>query len=332
MRNSNTSRIAWRLPWAAYGVLALGPFVAGLACSVYDNSLVGDVAAPLGGSGSSSGAAGTGDVGGTAVAGAATGGSASGSAGTSSGGNAGESSTVAGSGGTPSAGNGGSASAGTAGAGAGTGGEPTTGATESIDDMEDGDPEIEINAPRNGYWYVGGDLTAGATTDPPSSKFAMAKLASDRSTYAAHLKAVGYKDWGSVMGFNFTELSGAVKPYDGSAFCGVQFWGKAAAATTVRFRIPDIDTFHQQTGSVCQDPPTGAGTACYDHFGTSFGFTTAWKSFTAKFTDLTQAGTGYHPADMKLKADKLMAVEWALAGTGTTYEIWIDDVEFTKCK
>ncbi len=330
MRNSNTSRIGWRLPWAAYGALALGPCGAGLACSVYDNSLIGDVAAPLGGSGTSAGAAGSGADGGTAIAGTATGGSASGSAGMASGGKAGDNAVTTGGAGAPSAGSGGSGTAGSAGS-AGAGGDATPGPTETIDDMEDGDAEIDIKGPRNGYWYVGGDLTAGATTDPVSGKFMMTMLGgSDRSTFAAHVKAVGYKDWGSVMGFNFIELLTKVNPYDGSAFCGVQFWGKAAAATTVRFRIPDIDT--HQAGGVCKDPPTGAGTACYDHFGTSFGFSTAWKLFSTKFTDLSQAGTGYHPADMKLKSDKLMSVEWALPGSGTTYEIWIDDVEFTKCK
>lgn len=329
MRNSTKPRIAWRLPWAACGALAFGPFVAGLACNVYDNSLLGDVSTPLGGSGATAGSAGSGVSGGGSVAGGSTGGSVSGAAGVANGGKAGDSPSTAGNAGTSTTGGGGSATAGSAGMGAG--GEPEPSATEMIDDMEDGDPEIDVVGGRNGYWYVGGDLTAGATTDPPSAKFAMAKLAvSDRSAFAAHLKAVGYKDWGSVMGFNFTELSTVVKPYDGSAFCGMQFWGKAAAATTVRFRIPDIDT--HQAGNVCKDPPAGAGTACYDHFGTSFSFGTAWKLFSAKFSDLAQAGTGYHPADMKLKSDKLMAVEWALAGTGTTYEIWIDDVEFIKCK
>ncbi len=331
MRNSNTSRIARRLPWAGYGALALGPFVGGLACSVYDTSLLGDMTAPLGGSGKSAGAAGSGGVGGSAIAGEDTGGSASVSAGATSGGKAGESSTTAGSGGsagTSNGGSGGTASAGAAGS-AGAGGTVEPGATESIDDMEDGDPEIVVSGGRNGYWYAGGDLTVGATTDPPSTKYAMAQLAaSDRSTYAAHLKAVGFNDWGSVMGFNFTEQSG-VKPYDASAFCGVQFWGKAAAATNVRVRIPDIDT-HQE-GMVCK-PVGAAGTACYDHFGAQAAFTTAWKSFTIKFTDVMQIGTGYHPADGKIKTAKLFALEWALPGLGKTWEIWVDDVEFIKCK
>jgi hypothetical protein len=216
---------------------------------------------------------------------------------------------------------------------AGTGGDPATSTTESIDDMEDGDPEIMLTGPRNGYWYVGGDPTVGATLEPPSSKFAMSELgAGGRSEYAAHLKAVGFSDWGSVMGFNFIELLTEVNPYDGSAYCGVEFWGKAAGPTTVRFRVPDIDT--HQSGGVCTVPGTTGvnGTACYDHFGKSLSFTAAWQAFSVKFTDLAQVGSGYHPTDNKLKASKLMAVEWALPGTGKTYELWIDDVQFTKCE
>ncbi len=196
--------------------------------------------------------------------------------------------------------------------------------------MEDGDAEIELTGPRNGYWYVGGDVTPDATTEPLSTKFLMTKLAAgERSTYVAHLKAVGFKDWGSVMGFNFIELLTKVKPYDASAYCGIGFYGKAAAATTVRFRVPDIDT--HQNGGVCVDGGSN-GTACYDHFGASLSFTAAWKPFSLKFTDLVQVGSGYHPADGKLKTDKLFAVEWALPGTGNTYEIWIDDVHFIKCE
>lgn len=42
---------------------------------------------------------------------------------------------------------------------------------------------------RNGYWYVGGDLAAGATLEPPASKFEMTQLIGDRSTTVAHVKA-----------------------------------------------------------------------------------------------------------------------------------------------
>lgn len=261
-----------------------------------------------------------------AVGDGATGGSSSGSAsgGEASGGNAGSGASVGGSAGGQTTGGGGSAGA----AAAGAGGE-TAGSTESIDDMEDGDAEIELHDSRNGYWYVGGDLTAGATLEPPATKFTMTELSGDRSTSVAHVKAAGFKDWGSVMGFNFVELLTKVKPYDASAYCGISFWGKAAAATTVRFRLPDVDT--HQAGGVCTDPGT-TGTACYDHFGTSLSFSAAWKQYSVSFSELAQLGTGYHPADGKLKVNQLMAVEWALPGSTTkTYELWIDDVRFTTC-
>ena len=308
--------------------LASWPLALASACSVYDDSLLGNAAAPLGGTAASAGVGGSDATGGVEATGA-TGGSAAGSTGAAAG-KAGDTSE-GGSAGTATAGSAGTSAAGTSAAGtAGTGGEPNSGPTESIDDMEDGDAEIELAGPRNGYWYVGGDLTPDATTDPLSTKFLMTKLAAgERSTYAARLKAVGYKDWGSVMGFNFIELLTKVKPYDGSAYCGIGFYGKAAAATTVRFRVPDIDT--HQNGGVCVDGGTN-GTACYDHFGASLSFSAAWKPFSIKFTDLAQVGTGYHPADGKLKTDKLFAVEWALPGTGNTYEIWIDDVHFIKCE
>jgi hypothetical protein len=260
------------------------------------------------------------------------GGSSSGSTGASaSGGKAGES--VGGSAGVATtSGTGGSGgSGGSGGGGAGGGAGQTATDFEMIDDMEDDDQQIDLSADgRNGYWYVGADATPAGVTDPPSAKFKMAALAAgDRSTYAAHLKATGFTDWGSVIGFNLVEQSG-VKPYDASAYCGVQFWAKAATAFTVRFRLPDGDT--HQAGGVCMT--SGApNQLCYDHFGAFVQVTPAWKSFSVKFSAVAQIGTGYHPADGKLKANQLYAIEWALPGqTGSTYELWIDDVAFMKCQ
>lgn len=322
MRNSTQSRNARRAYWA--GVLASWPLVATSACSIYDASMLDGAAAPLGGSAAEAGSAGISNAGSGAVGAGAAGGAASGSAGEANGGKAGDAPNVGGSAGAPLAGSGGSSGS-PMGGSAGS----TTVGSEVIDDMEDGDAEIEISGPRNGYWYVGGDLTKGATLEPPSSKFAMAELTGDRSTSAAHIKATGFADWGSVMGFNFIELLTKVKTYDASVYCGISFWGKAAAATTVRFRIPDVNT--HQAGGVCTDPGT-TGTSCYDHFGSSLSFSAAWKQYTVKFSDVAQVGSGYHPADGKLKVQALMAVEWALpGGTTKTYEIWIDDVQFTKC-
>jgi hypothetical protein len=158
----------------------------------------------------------------------------------------------------------------------------------------------------------------------------MAKLDSgERSAFAAGLKASGFKDWGSVIGFNFVEQAGVVRAYDASAYCGVQFWGKAAATTAVHLRVPDGDT--HPNGDVCK--LTGpANQLCYDHFVAKVALTTTWKLHSVKFSELTQLGTGYHPADAKLKTDKLYALEWALPGMNMSYEIWVDDVALIKCQ
>jgi hypothetical protein len=311
--------------------LALGPFLAAVACSTYDDSLMGNTAGVTGagtnsaggGTAGSSGSLGSG-AGGT-VAGMSTGGTTAGTAGSASGGTSGDNANIGG---------GGSSSAGSAGAPvmtmAGAGGEPAE-SDDPIDNMEDGNAQVELSDGRNGFWYVGNDGTASGSSVPPPATFSMFELtAGDRSMYAAHLKAAGFTGWGSDIGFNLIEVAGALKPYDASAYCGVQFWGKAAANVPLRFRIPDIDT--HPAGKVCADPGA-AGTSCYDHFGISESFTTTWKPFVVKFADLQQTGTGYHPADKKLKPNSLFSLEWALpGGAAATYEIWIDDVEFVKCK
>lgn len=336
MRNYNLSRTA-RANWPAGArALALWPLLV-LACNVYDDTLVPNVSNPLGGgSGASSNGGtasngGTGTVAGTSSVSGATnvgGGSGSTNAGTSSGGGAGEPTMQGGSAGdTGSSGSGSTASAGST-TTAGAGGEPPSEESVVVDDMEDGDTGIEVKDGRNGYWYAGNDGSAG--TMEPSGAFSMTELAaSDRSAFAAMLKASNFTVWGAVMGFNWVEQATVVKPYDASAYCGLRFWGKAAANTTVRLRVPDSDT--HPSGGVCKDPGA-SGTACYDHFGKNLAFASAWKQFSVKFTELGQTGTGYHPSDGKLKASKLYALEWALPfGAGKTYQVWVDDVELIKC-
>ncbi len=325
MRNFNLSRMASAGAKAGRGALAFWPLLV-VACSVYDETLVEGISTPLGG-GSGSAMAGTG---GTSSSGAANEGGAGASAaaaGTNSGGTSVE---VAGTGGGGVTNGGSSSSSGSGGAAgttlAGSGGEPPTDVVV-VDDMEDGDSGIEQASGRNGYWYAGNDGTAGTMT-PPANAFAMTELSSDRSMFAASLKASGFTSWGSVMGFNFVEQATVVKAYNASAYCSVQFWGKAAANTKVRVRVPDGDT--HPNGNVCKDG-AAADQACYDHFGAYATFTTAWKQFSVVFAATDQLGTGYHPADMKLKTDKLYALEWALPGAGASYQIWVDDVELVKC-
>jgi hypothetical protein len=326
MTNFNVSRMPKGGSFSARLALASGPLFALLACSVYDEPL-----GAAGGAGAGGGAPGN-------VAGATSGGAsntAAGSAGSDGGGTTAGSGATSGTfagGGAGSAGSdvGGTSSGGSETAGTDAGGQPADDAS-IVDDMEDTDAQITVTAGRNGYWYVGNDLTAGGVQEPPSSKFEMFELTAGEngdSTYSAHMKVSGWTGWGTVIGFNLVESAG-VKPYDASAYCGLSFSGKAAAGTSLRFRLPDGDT--HPAGGVCVE--TGAADQlCHDHFSAPVTLTTAWKTVSILFSQLEQLGTGYHPADKKLKAHQLYAVEWALPGSaGKAYEIWIDDVSLLTC-
>jgi hypothetical protein len=198
--------------------------------------------------------------------------------------------------------------------------------------MEDADPQITVAAGRNGFWYVGNDATVGGTQEPPSAAFAMFELIPGEngdSTYSAHMKVSGFKGWGSLIGFNLVESQG-LKPYDASAYCGLHFWGKAAAPTVLRLAAPDGDT--HPAGQVCVE--TGASDQlCHNHFSAAVSLTTAWKSSTVMFASLEQVGTGYRPPDHAFKPDQLYALEWSLPGgsLGKAYEIWIDDITLLSC-
>lgn len=328
MTKSSPSRTSRRAltPLAALA-LAMGPWGVALGCNVYEAGL-------LDGSAAAAGATAEGGSGSGAEAGSKAGeGAAAPTAGNSSmgaeGGMASAGAAGSESGGSSSGATGGTASAGSAGSSAGS--APVSD-PDAIDDMEDDDAQIATVPGRNGYWYVGNDGTEAGTQEPTVGMFMMTALTADErpnSAYAARMKVEGFTGWGSVLGLNFFEQLGKVKAFDATEYCGVRYWGRAAAATTVRFRLPDGDTHPE--GGVCVDGGP-AGQACYDHFGVSAAFTSEWKEFTTMFDAVEQVGNGYQPADMKLKADQLFSLEWSLpGGAGKAYEIWIDDVSFLSC-
>jgi hypothetical protein len=333
MRNFHRDHQRFRALLTPGAALSLGLWLLALGCSIYDDALLDD-GGPVAGSGGS-GESGTANDGGMAdspQAGKASGGGGSQGSGAEPG--AGSGGATAGSGATAAGGStGGDPSAGSSSGGTGgTGGTPVSTDADWVDDMEDGDAQIVIASGRNGYWYVGNDGTAGGTQEPPVTAFAMSKLTPGErpnSSWSAHTKASGFKSWGSVLGFNFSEQLGMVQAYDASAYCGVRYWAKAAAATSLRFRVPDGNT--HPVGAVCVDGGP-AGMACYDHFSAAAAFTTQWQEFTVMFAALQQIGSGYHPPSMKLQADKLYGLEWALPGQNASFEIWVDDVELLKCE
>jgi hypothetical protein len=158
---------------------------------------------------------------------------------------------------------------------------------------------------------------------PSLTGFTMSLLSAPRenSKYAARTSGAGFAVWGAGMGFNLSNKGTTVSVYDASGYTGLTFWAMAAAdsVTSVRVNVADEDTSPE--GGVCAD------TKCNDHFGTSIELSTSWKQYALKFSDMQQSGFG--DPFPQLKASALYAITFMFA-TNTTFDIYIDDIAFTK--
>jgi hypothetical protein len=236
------------------------------------------------------GAGGTGGTGGTGSAGSTTGSTTTGAGTTSSG------------------------------ASSGSGSSTTPGL---IDDMEDNDDAILTAESRQGYWYTFNDQTPTGMQTPPTTGFTMSLLPTPRgdSKYAARTNGSGFTVWGAGMGLNLNGQGTTKSSYDASGYTGLTFWAMAPAGSTTSLRVsvPDVDTSPE--GGVC------AGAKCNDHFGTSIELSTSWKQYPLKFSDLKQEGFGQpFPG---IKASALYAISFSVT-TNTTFDVYIDDIAFTK--
>lgn len=213
-----------------------------------------------------------------------------------------------------------------------TGGEATGGmtpvVTELIDDMEDGDQTISfINTEaglRNGAWYTASGKGGEATPEPMKS-FVMPEIEGtpgvDGSTRAMHFIAKGGTEWGAMTAFDFkAPAAGAKVPYDASAYKGITFWAKAAAASQIVVRIPMKDT----TSGVC------ATDGCDNHFAFKVSLTTSWKKFSLPWSPTASNVFFQDPAwgyQTTFKSAQLLSVQFVVL-LNTSADFWIDDISF----
>ena len=275
-------------------------------------------ASGLGGSGGGGTAAGAGQTGG---GGGTHGGIEMGDAGMAGADTGGSSGTSAGSGGSAGVESGAGAGGLVEVGGNSNGGSVNTGSSV-IDDMEDQDRYISKIDGRVGAWYLA--PCKGGTQTPASNVVPyMSPLTDDRpgSMYALHSTAMTCSG-GALVGLDLNNKSARVV-YDASKYSGVRFWAKVASGspTGVKFAMPDTHT--DPMGGQC-DKVTDAG-QCYDHFATTFVFTTSWKEYTAMFVDLSQVGWGNNKVDsLDLKNVYGIEISW----TTPAMDLWIDDIVF----
>jgi hypothetical protein len=185
-----------------------------------------------------------------------------------------------------------------------------------IDDFEDDDSQILLNAGRNGSWFVLNDM-AGVQTPAAHGEFcSLLTPARGASTRALHTTGSGFKTWGALVGADFVVNGTAAAAYDISAYQGVTFWaklGKASATKGMRVSIRTYETVY-------------ACTSCGDHFGSVATLSDTFQSFQLPFSDMKQAGWGKpQVATFDLARAYAVIFGW---GVDEPFDAWIDDLSF----
>ena len=316
----------------------------------------GGTTAKGGAAGNGSGGNGSGGSAGNGAGGSAGAGGAAGSGG----------GTAGAGGGTAGAGGG---TAGAAGNGSGGSGGGSTAPADMISDFEDspGNATMDSNGGRTGYWYVyfpGSDSStapaSGMTISPALNTGKPVLTAKDGTNNALHVTGSGYGGTSNNYagtGAAFTPVSATLSTaYDVSAYTGISFKVKAGSGTQPALFFELLTKENQ--------PSTAGGSATnqkidlYNTRGqilytpwTANAISSSWQTITIPFGTLVprwvpdSTGCGTAPSTPKCQASPFVPkdvlgiqissyqdsgfpkVSGATAGT---FDIWIDDVAFTK--
>jgi endoglucanase len=208
--------------------------------------------------------------------------------------------------------------------GGGTGAGKACPADYTIDDMEDHQKnQIIVQNGRNGYWYTFLDKLGTMITPPAGHTFIMSPGGVNGSTTAAHMMGKTSSNGDPLyagMGFSFTNPKGQ---YDASAYTGVSFFAKAGPGSvkSVRLKVPDVNT--DPDGKVC--------TECFNDFGTDLSLTDQWAKYTVPFSQMSQMDGWGSPSKPAIEKSKLYGMQFQVNQPGSTFDIWVDDVEFIGC-
>ena len=196
-----------------------------------------------------------------------------------------------------------------------------------VDDFEDDNGQIAILDGRDGYWWKNADSEGAKFTDPPDgSPLKFADEGAHGSTKSLHVAGSTKKGsdqaYGVEIGTNLVSTKASL--YDGSKYVGVSFMAKVGAksAKTVRFNMGDVNT-HPDLGS-CQ--------SCWNHFSKNVELTTEWKEYQVAFTDMTQRAGWGEPRPKSITPKELYTLTFAFEGSGSEFELFVDDIQFLECK
>jgi len=190
-----------------------------------------------------------------------------------------------------------------------------------IDDLEDGDGTICPTNGREGGWWVSGDGTTDAESNPrqgqPFEPTLIAEGPRGNSRYAARFRGSGFTGWGALMGLNLTSLT-----YDVRGLDGIRFWMRSA--TPVSIALSTSETVPIRFGGECDESSTEH--ACNSHF--EFAITAPsrdWFEYRVPFNALRQAegSTNWNPRH-------LVNIQVNVP-PGAAFDVSIDDLRFFTC-
>jgi endoglucanase len=194
----------------------------------------------------------------------------------------------------------------------------------AIDDAEDNNNQVLLHGGRSGYWYTFVDKAGSTITPPAQITFLMSPGGARDSRYAARMMgkvAAAGQPLFAGMGFSFTDPKAA---YDASAFSGVSFYAKVGPGSTanVRLKIPDGNT--DPAGKVCSE--------CFNDFGADLTLNGDWQKYVVAFASSEQMEGWGAPHPAAIDKSKIFGLQWQVTQPGASYDVWVDDVQFTGCR
>lgn len=204
-------------------------------------------------------------------------------------------------------------------------GQPCPANVGMISDGEANNNQVNVIQGRGGYWYTFLDKE-GSSVTPMSGEqggtFSMTPGGANGTKYAARMHgSIGGADIVYAgMGLNFVDPKGQ---YDASRYGGISFWAKRGPGTPhVRLKVPDVNT--DPDGKVCSE--------CFNDFGVDLVLTEQWQQFTIPFKAMKQMKGWGNPIKSSIDPKTIYGMQFQVNEKNATFDIWVDEIQFTGCQ
>lgn len=183
-----------------------------------------------------------------------------------------------------------------------------------IDDLEDGDADIEPGDGRVGQWHVYNDETGGNQVPDMGETFEP-RPGGNGSNYCAGTRGDGFTSWGAGLAADLNSAS-RKGTYDASAYRGISFAARSDLGHAVRVGLTIAAVVPQAEGGTCESD-------CYNSHGAYVTLGDEWQKYSIAFDELEQEfGT-----PSAFDASTIMTIEFDVA-PNLAFDFCVDDLRF----